>query len=120
MDYLTHANALEAIVRTIEQDVIGRIDDAYARSQLWSSTGILANIARELTEAAEATGSGAALLPCGHTSHDTDAPDSADLATCSTTLLEKVRNDVAAQRSLHYRKATTGAQCPGSGTREPD
>ncbi|WP_040841411.1 hypothetical protein [Nocardia brevicatena] len=108
MDYLTHTRALEAIVRTVEQDVIGRIDDAYARSQLWTATGILANIAREL--AADAAGPDSASPPRGHDSHSTGAPGSDDFGTRASTLLEGVRGDVAAQRSLHYRKATTGAK----------
>ncbi|MEV8195490.1 MULTISPECIES: hypothetical protein [Rhodococcus] len=106
MDYLTHANALEAIVRTVEQDVIGRIDDAYARSQLWSTTGILANIARELTEADHESG----VRSCGSTSDDPNTSSTESLAIRATTLLEEVRAEVAAQRSLHYRKATTGAK----------
>lgn len=100
MDYLTHAAALEAIVRTVEQDVIGRVDDAYARSQLWSATGILANVARELAAAAQTSG----------TRPSTDVPSGDDLAVRAATLLEEVRAEVAAQRSLHYRKATTGAK----------
>ncbi len=86
--------ALDTIVRTLESDVISRIEDPYVRGQLWASTGILANIAVDLREGA---GSG---------SHSGE-PRSTD-ARSVDELLEQIKSTVAKQASLHYKKATSG------------
>ncbi|MGE2836876.1 hypothetical protein [Mycobacterium sp. SMC-4] len=95
MDYIDMSVALDTIVRTLESDVMSRLDDPYARGQLWASTGILANIAVDLR-------SGAGNTPVAAT------PMAADAATAAT-LLESVRAAVGRQASLHYKKAATGA-----------
>lgn len=95
MDYISMPAALDTIVRTLESDVMSRVQDSYARSQLWAATGILANIAVDLR-------AGAGPDPVLGASVTTDA-DAAD------TLLAQVRNTVAQQASLHYKKAATGA-----------
>lgn len=95
MDYITASVALDTIVRTLESDVMSRVTDPYARSQLWATTGILANIAVDLRD-------GAAPAPVSATPVGTNADDAAQL-------LAKVRADVAKQASLHYKKAASGA-----------
>jgi hypothetical protein len=97
MDYINTSVALETVVRTLESDVMSRVEDRYARSQLWATTGILANIAAELREAAHpAPSAGTPALP-------------AELGAAAEELLERVRGDVSRQVSLHYKKAASGA-----------
>ncbi|MGE2716281.1 hypothetical protein ACQI4L_19680 [Mycolicibacterium litorale] len=95
MDYIAASVALDTIVRTLETDVMSRVADPYARSQLWASTGILANIAVDLRD-------GAGPDPVESAPAGTDADAAA-------RLLAKVRADVAKQASLHYKKAASGA-----------
>lgn len=95
MDYINVSDALDAIVRTLESDVMSQVADPYARSQLWASTGVLANIAIDLRE-------GAGPDPVSPVPGDTDADAAAQL-------LEHVRRTVSRQASLHYKKAATGA-----------
>lgn len=90
MDYINMSDAIETIVRTLESDVMSRVTDQYARSQLWASAGILANIAVELRQPNEAD-------------DGSQSPPSAE------ELLERVRRDVARQTSLHYKKAVSGS-----------
>ncbi len=87
--------ALDTIVRTLESDVMNRVEDPYARGQLWASTGILANIAVDLR-------AGAGNSPAPATPMPTDAETAA-------ALLDSVRAAVAQQASLHYKKAASGA-----------
>lgn len=95
MDYISMSDALDTIVRTLETDVMSRVEDPYARGQLWASTGILANVAVELR-------AGADPYPTPATPVTPDAETAAEL-------LDRVRRDVAQQVSLHYRKAASGA-----------
>jgi hypothetical protein len=95
MDYIDMSVALDTIVRTLESDVMSRVEDPYARGQLWASTGILANIAVDLR-------AGAGDAPVAATPTPTDAETAA-------ALLESIRAAVAEQASLHYKKAATGA-----------
>ncbi|SRX78322.1 hypothetical protein MPP7335_00045 [Mycolicibacterium parafortuitum] len=87
--------ALDTIVRTLESEVMSRVEDPYARGQLWASTGILANIAVDLRR-------GAGNAPASATPSPTDAESAA-------ALLDSVRAAVAQQASLHYKKAASGA-----------
>ncbi|WP_349270746.1 hypothetical protein [Mycolicibacterium parafortuitum] len=95
MDYIDMSVALDTIVRTLESEVMSRVEDPYARGQLWASTGILANIAVDLRR-------GAGNAPASATPSPTDAESAA-------ALLDSVRAAVAQQASLHYKKAATGA-----------
>ncbi|ORB31760.1 hypothetical protein [Mycolicibacterium parafortuitum] len=95
MDYIDMSVALDTIVRTLESEVMSRVEDPYARGQLWASTGILANIAVDLRR-------GAGNAPASATPSPTDAESAA-------ALLDSVRAAVAQQASLHYKKAASGA-----------
>lgn len=97
MDYISIPTAIEVIVRTLETDVMTRVEDPYARGQLWSATGILGNIAAELRAGADATRPAA-----GEPQQDVDEQAAA-------RMLESVRKALGGQVSLHYGKATTGA-----------
>lgn len=60
MDYVDYPTALATISRVIRTDVMPAVSSAYARGQLWTSIGLLDNIAVELgaTQAATAATAG--------------------------------------------------------------
>jgi hypothetical protein len=107
------AGALRALVRTIETDVIPTVTDAYARSQLWATTGILGNIANEL-EPAPAAGVAPAIA--------TDLneflrafgleralePDGYGAGDAAALLRENLDYVIQGHASLHYRRAVSG------------
>jgi hypothetical protein len=103
MDYLEPSEVLRAIARTIEDDVLPRVEDAYARSQLWSAAGLLANLAIDLAPDAPAPGPALA--------GDLEDALAAEpgLAEVAARLREELLQANARTASLHYRRAVSGA-----------
>jgi hypothetical protein len=52
MDYIPDSEAIRAMTRTIESDVIPRTEQGYPRGQLWAIVGLLRNLAIDIDNAA--------------------------------------------------------------------
>jgi hypothetical protein len=112
MDYVKTADVLRALVRAIETDVIPKVTDQYATSQLWATTGILGNVARELERPTESgltpsTGAdvGAYLRSIG-LDHAVEGGEGA--AAAAALLRENLGSVIEGHATLHYRRAVAG------------
>lgn len=110
MDYLDTPRVLRAIVRSIETVVIPTVDDEFARSQLWASTGVLGNIANDLENdraPSAAIGSDlAALMAAAGVPDGFGDPDAT--ADAAAGVSEEIDAVVAGHATLHYRRSVAG------------
>ena len=112
MDYVSTAEVLRALVRTIEADVIPALSDGYKRSQLWAATGLLGNIANDLERAPDAGDRGSvgddleAFLRASGVERALDDGEAA--ATAAALVRENLDAVIKGHATLHYRRAVAG------------